>query len=66
MRLYLSFVANMLTSEHLRRGLRRTQFAKARCHTIRLKLLKIGAQERLSVRRIYINLSSDLVFCAVS
>jgi hypothetical protein len=56
----------MLTSEHLRRGLRRTQFAKARCHTIRLKLLKIGAQERLSVRRIYINLSSDLVFCAVS
>ena len=57
-RLYFSCLAYMLMSELRRRGLRRTQFAKAQCHTIRLKLLKIGAQVRLSVRRIYISLSS--------
>jgi hypothetical protein len=39
--------------EALRRiGLRHTQFAVATCGTIRLKLLKIGAQVRSSVRRI--------------
>jgi hypothetical protein len=45
-------------SELRRRGLMRTQFAKAQCHTIRLKLLKIGAQVHLSVRRVYTSLSS--------
>jgi hypothetical protein len=38
--------------------LKPTQFAKAQCHTIHLKLLKIGALVRLSVRRICVNLSS--------
>jgi hypothetical protein len=33
-------------------GLRHTQFAQASCGAIRLKLLKIGAQVRKSVRRI--------------
>jgi Transposase DDE domain group 1 len=32
-------------------GLRHTQFATATCGTIRLKLSKIGAQVRTSVRR---------------
>ena len=35
-----------------------TQFAAATCGTIRLKLLKIGAQVRLSVRRIKIAMAS--------
>ena len=58
LRLYFSCLAYLLMSELRRRGLKRTQFAKAQCHTIRLKLLKIGAQVRLSVRRVYVSLSS--------
>jgi len=58
LRLYFSCLAYLLMSELRRRGLERTQFAKAQCHTIRLKLLKIGAQFRLSVRRVYVSLSS--------
>ena len=57
LRLYFSCLAYLLMSELRRRGLQRTQFAKAQCHTIRLKLLKIGAQIRLSVRRVYVSLS---------
>jgi hypothetical protein len=45
--------------EALRRiGLRHTQFATATCGTIRLKLLKIGAQVRISVRRIKVAMAS--------
>jgi hypothetical protein len=45
--------------EALRRiGLRHTQFARATCGTIRLKLLKIGAQVRKSVRRIKVAMAS--------
>jgi hypothetical protein len=58
LRLYFSCLAYLLMSELRRQGLKRTQFAKAQCHTIRLKLLKIGAQVRLSVRRVYASLSS--------
>jgi hypothetical protein len=58
LRLYFSCLAYLLMSELRRRGLKRTQFAKAQCSTIRLKLLKIGAQVRLSVRRVYASLSS--------
>ena len=39
-------------------GLRATRFAKASCATIRLKLLKIGALVRVSVRRIKIAMAS--------
>jgi Transposase DDE domain group 1 len=35
-----------------------TEFAKATCGTIRLKLLKIGALARISVRRIKIAMAS--------
>jgi hypothetical protein len=41
-----------------RSGLRHTQFATATCGTIRLKLLKIGAQVRRSVRRIKVAMAS--------
>jgi hypothetical protein len=36
-----------------------TEFAKATCGTIRLKLLKIGALVRVSVRRIKIAMASS-------
>jgi hypothetical protein len=41
-----------------RLALRQTQFAKATCGTIRLKLLKIGALVRTSVRRISFAMAS--------
>ena len=51
--------AAALLLEALRRiGLRHTQFASATCGTIRLKLLKIGAQVRRSVRRIKVAMAS--------
>ncbi|MGH9341503.1 MAG: transposase, partial [Acidobacteriota bacterium] len=54
LRLWLSSVAyNVL---HLLRilGLEGTERARAQCATIRQKLLKIGAQVRISVRRVLI------------
>ncbi len=40
-----------------RLGLKDTKLAKAQCGTIRFKLLKIGAQIRLTVRKIWGSLS---------
>jgi len=59
LRLYFSSLAYVLMSELRRRALRGTEFAKAQCHTIRLKLLKIGAQVRVSVRRISVSFASS-------
>ena len=42
----------------MRKVLAETSFADATCGTIRLKLLKIGALVRLSVRRIKIAMAS--------
>jgi hypothetical protein len=58
LRLCFSCLAYLLMSELRRQGQERTQFARAQCSTIRLKLLKIGAQVRLSVRGVYASLSS--------
>ena len=41
-----------------RLALKGTRMAKATCGTIRLKLLKIGAQVQISVRRFLIHLAS--------
>ena len=51
-------MADVLLEAISRIGLRHTQFAVATCGTIRLKLLKIGAQVRTSVRRIKIAMAS--------
>jgi len=46
--------------EHLRReGLRGTELARAQVSTIRLKLFKVAARVRVSVRRIVLHLSSS-------
>jgi hypothetical protein len=58
LRLYFSSIAYVLMSALRRGGLQGTELAQAQCQTIRLKLLKIGAQVRISVRRIYVSLSS--------
>ena len=55
LRLYFASFAYVLMHALRWLGLKRTQFAKAQCTTIRLKLLKIGARLRLSVRRVYLS-----------
>jgi len=59
LRLYFSSLAYVIMNELRTRALQNTEFAKAQCHTIRLKLLKIGAQVRVSVRRIYVSFASS-------
>ena len=58
LRLWLASFAYVLLEAVRRIGLRHTQFATATCGTIRLKLLKIGAQVRKSVRRIKVAMAS--------
>jgi hypothetical protein len=58
LRLWLASFAYVLLDALRRIGLRHTQFAVATCGTIRLKLLKIGAQVRTSVRRIKVAMAS--------
>jgi hypothetical protein len=62
LRLWLASMAYVLLSALRRIGLPYTQFAHATCGTIRLKLLKIGALVRLSVRRVMIAMASACPF----
>jgi len=57
-RLWFSSVTYLLVSAFRRLGLSGTAMAKAQCHTIRVKLLKLGAQIRTSVRRVVISLAT--------
>jgi hypothetical protein len=58
LRLWLASMAYVLLCAVRRIGLHHTPFANASCGTIRLKLLKIGALVRVSVRRIKIAMAS--------
>jgi len=58
LRLWFSSIAYTLMAALRRLGLQHTELAKARCDTIRLKLLKIGTRVRVTVRRIWLSLSS--------
>ena len=60
LRLWFASMAYVLLCALRRIGLHHTRFAKATCGTIRLKLLKIGALVRVSVRRIKIAMASAL------
>jgi hypothetical protein len=57
-RLYFSSVAYLLLQALRRLGLAGTALARAQCDTIRLKLLKIGAQVRVTVRKVWVSLAS--------
>ena len=59
LRLWLASFAYVLLCAVRRIGLHHTPFANASCGTIRLKLLKIGALVRVSVRRIKIAMASS-------
>jgi hypothetical protein len=58
LRLWFHSMAYVLLCALRRIGLRDSEFARATCGTIRLKLLKIGALVRVSVRRIRIAMGS--------
>ena len=57
LRLYFSSVAYMLMQALRRLGLKGTQMAAAQCNTIRLKLFKVGAQVKVTVRKVWISLA---------
>jgi hypothetical protein len=58
LRLYFSALAYTLTEALRRLALKGTEWAQAQVDTIRLKLFKIGAVVRISVRRIVLEMSS--------
>lgn len=65
LRLWLSSMAYVLVSALRRIALASTRFADATCGTIRLKLFKIGAQVRISVRRIKFSMASAFPYTDV-
>jgi len=64
-RLWCSSVAYILLNELRRLGLKNTDLANARCDTIRNKLLKIGAQVKVTVRRVWVHLASSYPYAAL-
>jgi len=59
MRLYLSAAAYILVTGLRRVGLKGTELAQAQVSTIRTRLLKIGAQIRVSVRKVWVSMASS-------
>jgi len=64
-RLCLATVAYVLMRALRQHGLEQTELAQAQCDTIRVKLLKIGAVIKVSVRRVVLALSEAYPFRAV-
>jgi hypothetical protein len=65
LRLYFSSIAYVLLQTLRRSGLAGTELEKAQCGTIRLKLLKIGAQIRVTIRKVWVSLSSGYPHAAL-
>jgi hypothetical protein len=64
-RLFFSSIAYVLLEAMRRLGLADTELACAQCQTIRLKLLKIGALVRVTVRKVWVKLSSSSPYAEV-
>ena len=58
LRLWFSSIAYVLMNELRRLGLNNTELEDAQCERIRLKLFKIGALIRVTVRRVLVSFSS--------
>lgn len=65
LRLYFSSFAYVLIETLRALGLGGTELAQAQCDTIRLKLLKIGAQIRLTVRNVWIAFSEAYPYASL-
>jgi hypothetical protein len=59
MRMYFSAIAYVLVCGLRRLGLKGTEMETAQAATIRTRLLKIGAQVRVSVRRVYLAMAAS-------
>ena len=57
-RLYFSSIAYCLLQALRELGLEGTQMARAQCSTIRVRLLKIAARVRLTVRKVWISMAT--------
>src|SRR3954465_9920841 len=64
-RLFFSSVAYVLLEALRRLGLAGTELANAQRQTIRLKLLKVGALVRVTVRKVWVKLSSSSPYAEV-
>jgi hypothetical protein len=64
-RLFFSSIAYVLMNALRRLGLSGTDLSCAQCQTIRLKLLKIGALVRVTVRRVWVSLASSCPYAEV-
>jgi hypothetical protein len=64
-RLLCSSIAYVLLDALRRLGLAGTELAEAQCQTIRLKLLKIGALVRVTVRKVWVKLSSGCPYAEI-
>lgn len=62
LRLYLSTMAYVVMRALREHGLKDTPMAKAQCDTIRVRLFKIGARVRVSVRRVLVSMSESYPF----
>lgn len=62
LRLYFSTFAYLLMQALRRLGLKDTEMAQAQCQTIRLKLLKIGAQIRVAFRKVWLSMAAGFPF----
>jgi hypothetical protein len=65
LRLYFSSIAYVLLQTLRRTALAGTELEKAQCGTIRRKLLKIGAHVRVTVRKVWVSLSSGYPNAAI-
>ncbi|MBV9225222.1 MAG: IS1380 family transposase [Acidobacteriaceae bacterium] len=59
LRLYFSALAYVLVHGLRRLGLSETELARAQAGTVRLKLLKIGAQIPISARKVWVSIASS-------
>jgi len=64
-RLYFSSIAYLLLEALRRLGLKGTELAQAQATTIRLKVLKIGALIRVTVRKVWIALAGGYPYVAL-
>lgn len=65
LRLYFSSIAYCVLEALRRLGLAGTERARAQCQTIRGKLLKIGAQIRVTARKVWVSLASGCPYAGV-
>lgn len=65
LRLYFSSIAYVLLQTLRRLALAGTELEKAQCGTIRLKLLKIGAQIRVTVRKVWVSMAQGYPYATL-